>query len=246
MEISNLTMIELNNIRIDGATQQRPLSQEALERYQERHEGGEDFPAVETVFDGKDHWLWDGFHRYHVARKMGDTVIMARVTEGTPRDAVWLSFSANKDHGVQRPRECISDIIKKILADDEWKRVPNTRIAQHVGVSQQLVARVSASFNQVERCTGPTEAEPTKIVTRNGKTYTMNTGRIGRKPVTKTGRMSLLTVRLGRPPVARTALELPHDPASAANTIMSFFDRAFVEGLIAELSRHLQNQGESA
>lgn len=94
MDAPNLAMIELKNIRIDGGTQQRPLSQDGLDRYRERHEGGEDFPAIETVFDGKDHWLWDGFHRYHVARTMRDTVIMAHVTKGTQRDAVWLSFSA--------------------------------------------------------------------------------------------------------------------------------------------------------
>jgi len=240
----NFAMIELKTIRIDGGTQQRPLSQEALEAYEERHRAGEEFPAVKTVFDGKDHWLWDGFHRYHVARKVGDTVIMAEVTQGTARDAVWISFSANKDHGVQRPRECLSEIIKKILCDPEWSKVSHARIAQHVGVTAALVCKISASINRLIDAQGTHKQGATKEVTRSGKTYTMKVGRIGRQTSKKPGKQSMKTIRTGRPMLAKTALDLPHDPASAANTLISFFDRPFIEGLVTELSRYLQTQGE--
>lgn len=244
MTIPDYRMISLNDIRIDGGTQQRPLCQEALQAYEERRRAHEDFPALQTVFDGKDHWLWDGFHRYHVARKVGDTVVMVEVTKGTQRDAVWLSFSANKDHGVQRPRDCAVAILKRIFLDPEWASVPQTEIARHVGVTATMVSRVRASFSRENDVQGTATPAVTKTVTRNGKTYSMKTSRIGRKPGGKTSRHAMKPVRTGRPMMKKTAFELPHDPASAANTLVSFFDRAFLEGLVAELSRHLKTQGE--
>jgi len=188
-------MVKLDDIRIDGGSQQRPLSQEALESYEERRLGGEDFPALQTVFDGLHHWLWDGFHRFHVARKVGDRMIMVEITEGTQRDAVWLSFGANKDHGMPRPKGCASEILRKILTDDEWKEVPQVKIAQHVGVSAMLVSKVRASINQfidapAKETGNESDNGSTRVVTRRGKTYQMRVGKIGKVKKPRMGRLA--------------------------------------------------------
>lgn len=135
-------------------------------------------------------------------------------------------------------------ILKRIFLDPEWAAVPQTEIARHVGVTMAMVSRVRASFSRENDAQGEPRPQVTKTVTRGGKTYTMKTGRIGRKPGGKTSRHAMKPVRTGRPMMKKTAFELPHDPASAANTLVSFFDRAFLEGLVAELSRHLKTQGE--
>ncbi len=44
-------------------------------------------------------------------------VTSASVSVGTQRDAVWLSFAANKDHGVRRAKGVVKEIIEKILKD---------------------------------------------------------------------------------------------------------------------------------
>jgi hypothetical protein len=239
--------VNLDDIRIDGGTQQRPLSQEALDAYEERRRGGEEFPPLQTVFDGMHHWLWDGFHRYHVARKVSDTTVAVEATEGTQRDAVWLSFSANKSHGVPRPRGCATEIIRKILADPEWRKVPQAEIARHVGVSAMLVSKVRASINRfIDAPASPAPAgadrDPARTVTRRGRKYAMKVGRIGR-PRSKKPAVSphaLKPVRGYSAPMPMTAMNVPHDPAAAARGLVALFDRPFLESLVTELTNLLK------
>jgi hypothetical protein len=107
---------------------------------------GTEFPPVEVVFDGKDHFLWDGFHRYHCAMKLGRTTLSAHVTNGTKRDALWLSFSANKAHGFPRHLGVARKIIETILTDKGWSKKTLSAIARHVGVTRRYVEKVKTDL----------------------------------------------------------------------------------------------------
>jgi hypothetical protein len=196
------TNVELKKIRIDGGTQQRPLDQDALERYEEMLRDGMEPPPSQVVFDGSAYWLWDGFHRYHVARKVGRSDLSCTVTTGTRRDAQFLSFGANKDHGVPRPRGCVAEIIRKMLLDKEWSALSQGVIAKHVGVSSQYVSKVKATINQVD------SGRASKMVTgRDGRT--INTANIGKAAGAK--------LESPAPPDPDDVpLDLPDAPKSAA------------------------------
>ena len=57
---------------------------------------------VVVFHDGVDHWLADGFHRYHASRRIEALESVAEVRTGTRRDAVLYSVGANASHGQRR------------------------------------------------------------------------------------------------------------------------------------------------
>ena len=57
-----------SQIRRDGGTQMRPaLDMEKVGEYAELLVDGVDLGALAVIYDGTNHWLWDGFHRLGVA-----------------------------------------------------------------------------------------------------------------------------------------------------------------------------------
>lgn len=167
MEVSFDKQIRLDLIRIDGGTQQRPVEDEIVTKYVALMQDKIEFPAIELIFDGAEYWLWDGFHRYHCARRQNQTVITANVAKGTLRDAIWLSFSANKDHGLPRQTGVAKQIIEQILTDKSWSRKSLTAIAKHVGITRQYVTQVkdalsahnASSLSEKDKENGVSESE---------------------------------------------------------------------------------------
>ncbi len=139
--------LKLEQIRIDGGTQQRGINEEVVEHYAEFMA---DMPPVEVVWDGKDYWLWDGFHRYHAAGRAGLKSLKCEVRDGTQRDAKWLSFSANATHGIPRTAKERRHIVSQILADPKWGKTSMRAIAKHVGVSEKTVRNVKKAGSGAE------------------------------------------------------------------------------------------------
>lgn len=102
--------LALANIRFDADCQSRvSLDEETVAEYAYRLKEGAVFPPVVVFFDGSDHWLADGFHRYAawkgLARERGDEAtaeIPADIRQGTRIDAVRHALSANAIHGKRR------------------------------------------------------------------------------------------------------------------------------------------------
>lgn len=138
--------IPVASVRIDGGTQQRPIIAAMVDHYKDLREDGVELPPIAVVHDGTDYWVWDGFHRLEAAKGLGKKTIRASVTPGCLRDAVWLSYSANKAHGMQRPAGTVKRIIENILCDPEWAKTSLTQIAEHVGASRQYVQQVRNDF----------------------------------------------------------------------------------------------------
>ncbi|MBK9122788.1 MAG: ParB-like nuclease domain-containing protein [Chloroflexi bacterium] len=96
-------VLTLDFIRLDGGTQTRVgIEQAIVADYAEQMAAGAVFPPVIVFHDGTDHWLADGFHRVEAAKQAGCAEIAADIRDGSKRDAVLFSVSANAAHGLRR------------------------------------------------------------------------------------------------------------------------------------------------
>ena len=134
--------LPLKDIRIDGKTQQRPVDDNVVKRYAAMMKDGSVFPPVEIITDGKSNFLIDGYHRYFAHLKLDKKYIEANIKEGTQRDAIYLSFSANKENAFPRQPGTAKGIVEKILKDKEWSKISEVEIAKWVGVTHQYVNKI--------------------------------------------------------------------------------------------------------
>jgi hypothetical protein len=172
-----MTRIAIDRIRADGGTQPRAtIDFTVVEDYANAMADGAMLPPVIVFHDGTDHWLADGFHRREAHKVLGLPEIDCDVRQGTRRDAVLFSVSANADHGLRRTNEDKRRAVRKLLDDDEWARWSDREIARRCGVDHKTVATL--------RPPGPSGEVPQidRKVERNGTVFTQNTARIGSNP----------------------------------------------------------------
>ena len=171
--------LNLLAIRTDGETQSRvALDQAVVTEYAEHMKDGDKFPPIIVFHDGSEYWLADGFHRYFATKANGMVSIEAEVREGTQRDAILYSFGANGKRGLNINFEDKRNIIKRMLADEEWGQWTNAQIAKHVGVSKMTVGRVKQQLEEE----GKLEASDTKkYVDRHGNESEIQTKNLGKK-----------------------------------------------------------------
>lgn len=181
-----MTQIALSDIRLDGGTQPRAsIHQDWIKEYAEDMVSGAKFPPVILFFDGTSHWLADGFHRTHAAEASGATSIEADVRQGTQRDAILFSVSANASHGQRRTNDDKRRAVLCLLNDPEWGGWSDNAIARKTGVSQPFVSGIrpkpeitidtNNGYKYESRAT--TFTHP-----KTGQPAVMNTANIGRRP----------------------------------------------------------------
>jgi len=141
--------LRLIDIHVTGKTQQRPVDDDVVMRYAVLMQEGVEFPPVEIIFDGKHNYLWDGFHRLAAARKLKKTYIDVHAEKGTQRDAIYLSFAANKANAFPRQPGTVKGIIEKILKDPEWAKMSQYDIARHVGCSNAFVSKIQVALKKL-------------------------------------------------------------------------------------------------
>ena len=135
--------VKLNDIRIDGNTQGRSvIDQQTVYGYLEAMKEGDEFPPLDTVFDGATHWLVDGFHRYHSYKLLGIKEVSITYTPGTLEEAQVASFGVNGKHGKPRTNEDKQRIVESALIHPLTMNKTNYEIAKICGVSQPFVAAV--------------------------------------------------------------------------------------------------------
>lgn len=176
-------MLELSRIRIDGGTQSRvELNNATVEEYSEAMAEGAAFPPVVVFFDGANHWLADGFHRYFGADHAGIDSIAADVRNGTQQDAQLFSFSVNADHGLRRSnadkRKSVTGALKHPVSS-KWS---DNQIAKHCGVHHSTVGDVRRSLAE---SASDKPAERT-YTTKHGTTAVMNTANVGKSKPAQT------------------------------------------------------------
>lgn len=135
--------IKLDDIRIDGGTQCRVVvDQPTVYNYLEHMKEGDEFPMMETVFDGATHWLTDGFHRYHAYKLLGIKEVTIRYKPGTRDDAVLMALKANSKHGKTLTNEDKRNKVKMALSIEGYDQKSNYEIAKLCELSQPFVASV--------------------------------------------------------------------------------------------------------
>lgn len=171
--------LELQRIRIDGDTQSRvELNHEVVEEYATAMEEGATLPPVVVFFDGADHWLADGFHRYFGADHAGRDSIEADVRNGTKLDAQLFSFGVNAHHGLRRSSADKRKAIAGALNHPVSCKWSNNQIAKHCGVSDKTVAAVrDAHFGNSE-----VTKQERSYTTKHGTQAVMQTKNIGPAP----------------------------------------------------------------
>lgn len=141
-----MSYLKLDEIRIDGGTQPRvSINYDTVAEYVEDMKAGQAFPPLEVVFDGAEYWLWDGFHRYHAAKKAEMDTFKSNITNGSVEQARWLSLSTNKSHGLRRTnadkRKAVMEALKL------HPEMSDRNIAMHCGVSHPFVAGLRQEQN---------------------------------------------------------------------------------------------------
>lgn len=173
-----MSAVDLSTIRTDGGTQPRAaIDTQLVETYAEDMASGAVFPPLVIFHDGVTNWLADGFHRFYAAKGCGLAEFECDVRQGTVRDAILFSVSANASHGLRRTNEDKRRAVLTLLNDPTWVQWSDREIARHCAVSHEFVRR----SRPVPDVTVNVDSERT-YTTRHGTTATMNTANIGRRP----------------------------------------------------------------
>ena len=168
--------LEISRIRRDGGTQPRAALDDAvIAEYTDAVQAGAEFPPVAVFYDGEHLWLTDGFHRTIAHERAGKHYIAALVHQGTQRDAVLFSTGVNAEHGLRRSNSDKRRSVEVLLRDAQWSKWSDNEIARQCKVSHELVRQMRPILQNLQD-----SPDRTVIVKRNGATYTMRTGAIGR------------------------------------------------------------------
>jgi hypothetical protein len=152
--------LKLDVLRLDGGTQPRSeLDQRVINDYADRYKAGDKLPAVHVIHDGKSFWLVDGFHRRFASDKAGLKTIDCLVLPGTLEDARWMSYAANQSNGLYRSVEDKVRAVTAALKHPKAAEMPDALIAEHVGVSQQMVWK----YRQLTTVVSSHSAEPRRV-----------------------------------------------------------------------------------
>lgn len=129
--------ITVSEIRIDGGTQPRiEIDEHTVSEYAESIE---QLPPITVFYDGSAYWLADGFHRWHAHRLAGRSKIAADSRPGSRRDAILYSVGANSSHGLRRSNADKRRAVETMLADTEWSKWSDRKIADQCHVSAPFV-----------------------------------------------------------------------------------------------------------
>ena len=169
--------MKITDITVNVQTQSRvSINQDTVLEYSEAMTDGAQFPPIAVFYDGKDHYLADGYHRYFAAKKAGLEDIECTVLNGTLRDAVLYSVGVNANHGLRRTNEDKRKAVMTIFGDLEWSEWSDNSIANKCSVTGAFVGRVRKSLN--------IESKTKKFVNEKGNVVSIKTDGIGR-PVDK-------------------------------------------------------------
>ena len=170
----SVATLRISGIRRNGGTQSRvELNPDVVREYADLMMAGTVFPPVRVWFDGRHHWLSDGFHRLAAADLAGFTEFSAELHRGDLSAAVWDSFGANSRHGLRRSKRDIEAIVERALRHPITEKLSTSQIARHLGVPETTLRRWR------KRLTSPDGEVGVRIALRGGRSYQMQTARIG-------------------------------------------------------------------
>ena len=199
------TRLALDHITLDDRLQSRELKLAVVKDYAQAMRAGTQFPPVLLVHDEADrYYLVDGHHRLAACRELtGIEDIEVEIVEGTFSDALWLSWGANRDHGLRRTSEDKRRAIRAALAHPQWHQKSDREIARQIGCDHKTVGAIRkrgefplrASTRSVHPQLGPSN----KTILRAAKVL----AKILPEQARKFSNAELATVRAGYDPFYR-------------------------------------------
>lgn len=233
--------LNIKTIRIDGGTQSRAeINNEIVTEYADAIKAGTEFPAVVVFNDGAHNWLADGFHRFHAHNQAGKASISADVRTGTARDAVLYSLGANGTHGLRRTNADKHKAVQIMLADAEWAKWSDRKIAEACEVTHPFVASIRTP-KVVTVTTPPAKSSPTKATEKPSKSTP--------KPEVATAKTPLTVVAPVIPPEDQyTELDAKNDQIADLQSMLAVAnlgtvseeDKDQAKNLIAELRAEIK------
>jgi hypothetical protein len=136
------SLLALDHLTLDSRLQCRDLKPSVVDDYAKAMRRGEAFPPVSVVWDGEEnYYLVDGHHRVAATRKLsGVDSIAVQMIRGNFSLALWLSWGANRGHGLPRTREAKRRAVRAALGHPDWSGRSDRAIAKHVGCDHKTVA----------------------------------------------------------------------------------------------------------
>lgn len=136
-------IIKLDDIVIDAGTQQRErINPEVVAEYAEEMKCGIKFPAITIFFNGAQHFLVDGFHRYWAYKEIKETNIEADVHEGNNDDAIIYSCGVNTNHGLRLSNADKRNAVTTLINHPKTSSWSDNKIAKHCKVTQPFVSKI--------------------------------------------------------------------------------------------------------
>ncbi len=183
MTTAAIQQIEPQGIRVDMGTQTREsIDDDVVQEYAAAMEAGAVFPPIVVYYVEAqgEYVLADGYHRLLAhCQVWPDQPIAAEVLEGNLYDAQWHSYGVNKTHGLRRTNADKAKAVQAALLHPNGTEMSDRQIAEHVGVSRDMVIRYRHEMEKVGTCN--------RITSRAGADgRTINTSNIGTNPVSDT------------------------------------------------------------
>jgi hypothetical protein len=122
---------------------------------------GNEFPPIDVVFDGASYFLVDGFHRYRANIKLNKTIIKAEVSQGSRREAIWMSLTVNQEHGLRMNSQDVHKMLMKtVFPDAEWSTQTDAAIAELIGFSASYVSKKRREYADFIKSQADKKPEP--------------------------------------------------------------------------------------
>lgn len=170
-----MTVLRVKDIRRDGGTQCRvAVDAGVVQEYCELMRAGEIFPPIRVWFDGREYWLSDGFHRVEAAIRANIDALNADVHDGMLDDAKLDSFGANQGHGLRRTGADNELVVRRALAHPVASKMSTVQLSKLTGIPATTLRRLR------QKLSSPNGEDGVRIGVRNGRTYTIRTGNIGK------------------------------------------------------------------
>lgn len=177
--------IPVGLVRTDGDTQRRfHLDDATIANYTTEILYGARFPNLKVVRDAESdlemYWLYDGFHTRQALLNANATELICDVIGGTLEEAQDLAAGVNTRHGLPRSDTDKFATVRWAFEQERHRSKSDAAIARLCKVSPPFVKSVRDRLGIGEDDNG------VRMVQRNGKTYAMTTGGIGKKSLQET------------------------------------------------------------
>lgn len=172
--------LALSEITADQRAQPRAkMDGDVLKEYGEDMKRGDKFPLAVVFFDGKKHWLADGFHRYYACPEAEREKLDCDIRQGGLDEAIEFSCGANAAHGSRRTNEDKRRAVMRLMQLPKFQNASDQAIAEKCALTNQFVGKVR---KELALSLPPVGSDTRKYRDKHGNLSTMNVANIGKRP----------------------------------------------------------------